>query len=160
MLCCYLPVALLACLLLVLSTQVHFGFCSAIERCLQLCKTHCPVQISSILHCFCHQYFSLDSLLCSHWNLLRMSFILYQDHSLCSDVNLMYKMLSYPVFITSAFFSFLRIILGRSHLPEFVAILLLNVICLYLDISGFVYPLLFPFLNHYVQKDWKNPRKI
>ena len=31
----------------------------------------------------------------------------------------------------------------------------MNVLTLYLDVSGLVYPLLLLFVNHYVRKDWK-----
>ena len=46
--------------------------------------------------------------------------------------------------------AFVILIAGRSLLPGYVTILAINILTLYLDVSGLVYPLLLLFLNHLV----------
>ena len=91
-------------------------------------------------------------------------FVLYKSRSLRTGTNLTCKMLSLPglmpftVFILKApatALAFVIIFVGQSLLPAYATILAMNVLTIYLDVSGLVYPLLLLFLNHYIRNDWK-----
>ena len=64
----------------------------------------------------------------------------------------------FTLFILKGPVTFLAIVIlyfGQSQLPAYVTFLAMNIITLFLDVSGLVYPLLLLFLNHYVRNDWK-----